>query len=85
MVAVLECHHYPSFFGLGEIPDEFKHEISAVTIADLLVNLYMGTGNTLSEPHPKFFENLGVESSLENLLTDERRAMLDKIAIEGNS
>ncbi len=82
MVAVLECHHYPSFFGLKEIPYEYRYEITAVSIADLLVNHYAGAGNALPVPHPAFFEIIDSEPQLEDLLTDERRKMLDRISAE---
>lgn len=34
LVSVLECHHYPSFFGISEIPEEYKKEITAICISD---------------------------------------------------
>lgn len=75
-VSVLQFHHSPSFYGLNEIPREYLEEIATISIADLLVNRYMGT-DELPLPHPHFFELLGFEPSLEQMLTEERRAVLD--------
>ena len=36
--SVLEYHHFPSFFGINEIPAEYLEDISAICIADLIVN-----------------------------------------------
>ena len=74
---VLKYHHTPSFQGLNDIPGDYTGEISAICIADLMVNTFCGVGNHLPEPHPHFFELLGLEPSIENLLTSERRNLLD--------
>ena len=54
IVSVLEYHHYPSFFGLSEIPAEFEEEISVICISDLIVNKFLKGTITLPEPHPHY-------------------------------
>jgi len=70
-VSVLEFHHYPSFFGISEIPAEYEKEISAVSISDLVVNKFLNEKNILPEPHPHFFDLLGFNPPLENIMTEE--------------
>ncbi len=80
-ISVLEYHHYPSFFDRGEIPDEYIHEITAISLADYLVHVYTDTANILPMPMPEFFNIAGVKPSPEDILTSETVAKLDKAKI----
>jgi len=75
---VLEFHHYPSFYGIKEIESEYLEDIAAICLADLAVNRTQGVDHGLNEPHPIFFDILGFEPPLENIITDDLRAKLDK-------
>ena len=70
-ISVLECHHYPSFFGISEIPTEYEKEISAISISDLIVNKFLNEKNVLPEPHPHFFNLLGFNPPLESIITKD--------------
>lgn len=77
-LAVLRHHHAPSFYGMSEIAGDYLEEVTMICIADLLVHRYMGTNTSLPAPHQLFFAQLGLEPPLEDLLTPERRALLDQ-------
>ena len=70
-ISVLECHHYPSFFDISEIPTEYEKEISAISISDLIVNKFLNEKNILPEPHPHFFDLFGLNPPLESIITKD--------------
>jgi len=70
-ISVLECHHYPSFFDISEIPSEYKEEISIICISDLIVNRFSKIKNNLPEPYPQFFNILGLNPPLENIINQQ--------------
>ena len=70
-ISVLECHHYPSFFEISEIPPEYEEEISVICISDLIVNKFSKIKNCLPEPHPHFFNVLGLNPPLEDILNEK--------------
>lgn len=70
-ISVLECHHYPSFFKTSEIPTEYEEEISVICISDLIVNKFSKTKNYLPEPHPHFFNILGLNPPLDNIINQQ--------------
>ena len=74
---VLQFHHYPSFYGMNEIPREFLEETTTISIADILVNRYLKNENELPSPHPHFFDLIGLKPPIESLLTEERVKLLD--------
>lgn len=76
MIAVLEHHHAPSFFGITEIPTEFQEDVAAVCVADLVVNRFEDPQRPLKYPHPLFFDILGYDSSLETIIPP---ALLEKL------
>ena len=78
MCDVIEFHHFPSFFGINDIKSEYIEDISVLCFADLIVNTIRDENKGLHEPHPVFFETLGIEPPLENLITEETRAKLSK-------
>ena len=81
IISVLECHHHPSFFDRSEIPSEyseFEEEISTICISDLIVRRFKEKNLNLPEPHPHFFEILGVKPPLENIITPELQEKLEK-------
>ncbi|MFC1552637.1 HDOD domain-containing protein, partial [Candidatus Latescibacterota bacterium] len=77
-ISVLECHHYPSFFDMSEVPQEYVKEIAAISISDYLVNVYSETLNILPMPAPGFFEIIGLKPSPDDILSPEVVAKLDK-------
>lgn len=58
---VIECHHYPSFFGENEIPPEYLEDIAIICISDLIVNRVENPAGRLMYPHPYFFTMLGLD------------------------
>lgn len=78
IISVLECHHHPSFYGVKEVPPEFEEEISAICIADLVVNKFKEEKNPLPEPHQHFFNVLGLTPPVDNILTDSMRQKIGK-------
>lgn len=77
-ISVLECHHFPSFYGVSEIPAEYEKEISAISISDLIVNKFLHEKNILPEPHPHFFNVISLDPPLESILTQELVEKLEK-------
>ncbi|MFC1538712.1 HDOD domain-containing protein [Candidatus Latescibacterota bacterium] len=75
-IAVLEYHHYPSFFDISELPQEYVKEISAICISDYIVNLYSDVKNMLPVPDTVCFEVLGIEPSPEEIMT---RKVIEKL------
>jgi HD-like signal output (HDOD) protein len=75
---VLECHHYPSFFGISEVPQDHLEDITAICIADLIVNQMSHPGMKLKYPHPVFFSTIGVDPDIQNSLTPELERKLIK-------
>ena len=76
-ISVLECHHYPSFFGISEIPEEYKEEITAICISDLIVNMFVSGKSNLPEPHKLFFEILNTNPPLESIIKEELAEKLE--------
>jgi HD-like signal output (HDOD) protein len=64
---VLECHHFPSFYGVNEIPSEYLEDIATICIADLMVHVSTNPLVKIKAPHPLFFEILGLAPSLEHI------------------
>jgi len=77
-ISVLEYHHFPSFFDVSELPQEYIKEIAVISISDYLVNVYSETPNILPMPAPELFEIIGLKPSPEEILTPEVVAKLDK-------
>lgn len=78
MCDIIEYHHFPSFFGINDIKSKYIEDISAICFADLIVNTIRDEKKGLREPHPVFFETLGIKPPLENLITEEIRTKLSK-------
>ncbi|MFC1541679.1 HDOD domain-containing protein [Candidatus Latescibacterota bacterium] len=76
--AMLEYHHYPSFFGIDSLPKEFAKDLSVISISDQIVNTLESGKNLIPEPPSEFFEILGLKPPLSNLLTDELKDKLEK-------
>lgn len=66
--AVLEYHHYPSFFGIKEIPQQYLDDIALICISDLIVNRFLGENHLLPVPHKIFFEIAGISSSIDTII-----------------
>lgn len=78
IVTVLECHHYPSFYGISEIPSDYLEDITSICIADLVVNQMSHPGMKLKYPHPVFFSTIGIDPNIQNFLTPELERKLIK-------
>jgi len=76
--AVIEYHHFPSFFGMNELKGEYLDDITIICLSDLIVNRIIGVGKQLSEPHQIFFGVLGLEPPLDNIITDDLRSKILK-------
>jgi len=76
--ATLEYHHYPSFFGIDSIPKEYVKDVTIVSISDQIVNTIAGEKNLLPKPSPEFFEVLGLDSSLDKVITQDLKNKLEK-------
>ncbi len=75
---VIEYHHHPSFFNQEEIPPEFLEDISAVCIADLVVNTVMGESTLYETPAQPYFDAIGYFPPLGAIITDELRVKLTR-------
>ncbi len=75
---VIEYHHFPSFFGINDIKSEYIEDITLICFADLIVNIITGEKKGLIEPHPLFFDVLGTNPPIDNLITEEIRLKLSK-------
>lgn len=78
IVAVLEHHHHPSFFGVNEMPADYAEDIITVNLADLMAEHLGNAENPPPEPHQVFFDMLGIEGPLERLLTPALRETYGK-------
>ena len=78
LISALECHHHPSFFGRTEIPSEYEEDISIICISDLIVRKFSENRLNLPEPHHHFFEILGFEPPLDNILNPELQGKLEQ-------
>ncbi len=76
-ISVLEYHHFPSFFSQNEIPAEYKKEISAISISDIIANKFSNEKNILPEPPPYFFNLLGFNPPIESIITEELKKKLE--------
>ncbi|MFC1650268.1 HDOD domain-containing protein [Candidatus Latescibacterota bacterium] len=73
---VIEYHHFPSFFGVNDINSEYIEDISTICLADFIVNRIMEGQEGLREPHQYFFDVLGLEPPIDNLITEETKSKL---------
>lgn len=74
----IEKHHYPSYFGVKEINEEYIEDISLICISDLIVNHFTGTESYIPEPHKHFFDIIGFSPPIENTLSPELNTKLEK-------
>ena len=75
---VIECHHYPSFFGINEIHPEYVDDIAAVCISDLIVNRMENPECRMKYPHPHFFKILGLDPDPDHAVAPELAEKLDR-------
>ena len=73
LVASIEYHHHPSFFGVGDLSEEWAEDIMAVCLSDLMVNHLTEVDHGLPLPHSGSFGILGLEPPLEGIITDDYR------------
>jgi len=75
---MIEHHHYPSFFGINDIPEEYIEDVAIVCISDLIVNRFEHPENPLKYPHPRFYELLGLDPDIDRAVTPELSRRLDR-------
>jgi HD-like signal output (HDOD) protein len=76
--AVIEYHHHPSFFSHVILPEEFLEDISAVCIADLVVNTITEESRLYKTPDKLFFDAIGYSPPLGTFITDELKEKLER-------
>ena len=76
--SALEFHHHPSFFTTREIPPACLEDVSIISVADFLVNRFLGEPTDIPEPQRPFLDALGLKRPLDSLLTDKLKAKLEK-------
>ena len=73
--AVLEYHHYPSFFPMEEIPEEYRYDVAVTSISDYAVNM-LEERTPLPLPGEEFFRVAGIPS-IDTLLTPAIKMKLE--------
>jgi HD-like signal output (HDOD) protein len=76
--SALELHHHPSFFDISDIPPAYLDDVCIISVADSLVNRFLGEPVDIPEPQPEFLEALGRKGPVGSLLTVELKAKLAK-------
>ncbi len=76
--AVLEYHHYPSFFPIGEVPEDYRKNVASISIADSIEHRITVTSNILPKPQPEYFEIVGLPPSIGKLITPELQIKLER-------
>ncbi|MBN1293873.1 MAG: HDOD domain-containing protein [Candidatus Latescibacteria bacterium] len=75
--SVIECHHYPSFFPIEDIPEDYRESVAIISIADMIEHKISGTPNMLNDPDHLYFEAVGLPSRLEKILTPALQIKLE--------
>jgi len=75
--SIIECHHFPSFWGIDSIPGDIAKDVATICFSDLIVNHIMKKKDLPPEPLPEYYELLGFEPPFENIITDELREKID--------
>ena len=70
---VIEYHHYPSFYPIESVPDQYRQDIALISIADYIANNLLYNKTRIPKPHPSYFEILGFDPDIENLVSPTLR------------
>ena len=81
---VIEFHHHPSYFSKDSINSDFIEDIAIICISDSIVNRISGVNKYLREPAPFCFEVLGINPSLEDIITPELETKIEKAREQAN-
>jgi len=73
----LGYHHYPSYFSLDSIPQEYLEDVVTISFSDLIVNRVVGKLIQLPEPAPEYFDILGLTAPLDNVITEQMKKTLE--------
>jgi HD-like signal output (HDOD) protein len=74
--SVLEYHHYPSFFPLEEVPEQFRSDVAVTSISDFIVNRLKDERSPVPIPGEAFFTLAGI-SQVEDFLTPSVKMKLE--------
>ena len=73
----IEYHHYPSFFGMREIPTDSLNDVAVVCISDLIVNHRAGVVTVPATLHEQYFDLVEIEPDLEKAVPPKLAEKLD--------
>ena len=76
--AVLEYHHYPSFWSLDSIPPEYIEDVATICISDFIVNHLCGKTRQPPEPAPEYFDILGLTSPTDTIVTMKLKERIEE-------
>ena len=74
--SILEYHRHPSLFKPETIPAQYREDITAISIADLIVNRFTGDNVGLPVPQQEYFDLIRLHPPLDNLLTENLKKRL---------
>ena len=75
--SMIECHHYPSFWGIDTIPSDYVNDIVTICFSDLIVKRVTSKEEILPEPSKEYFSILGLKPPLEHVITDELKMIIE--------
>jgi HD-like signal output (HDOD) protein len=67
--AVLEYHHYPSFWSPDSIPTEYREAVTIICISDFIVNQVCGKIIRQPEPASEYFDILELTSPTDTIVS----------------
>jgi hypothetical protein len=73
----IEHHHDPSFYSIDTLPKDYVKDIAVISLSDQIVNTLEGEKYLLPEPSSEYFDILGIEPPLSNLITDDLENKLE--------
>ena len=75
--SMIECHHYPSFWGIDTIPSEYVNDIVTICFSDLIVKRLTSKEEMIPEPSKEYFGILGLKPPLEHVITNELETIIE--------
>jgi len=76
--SVLEYHHHPSFYPLESLPEQYRENIAAISMSDMVVNRFTGENMGLPELSGEYYDQLGLNPPLDRVLSDDLVKRLSK-------
>ena len=76
--SVLEYHHHPSFYPLESLPEQYRENIAAISMSDMVVNRFTGEDMGLCDLSGEYYDQLGLNPPLERVLSDNVVKRLSK-------